>query len=131
MFLLILNEQQSSAFLSRPWLSIAVGAAVAGIAALFGGLSPYLLAALTIPLFECTLRYSSHFRAPQVILLGVAVAVFFAHATALAFMQHGYTGAQRFAINIAYAFTILVGAGIGGLMYQNAIRTSSLAANSK
>jgi hypothetical protein len=131
LFLLVLNEHQSSAFLGRPWLSIAVGSALTGIAALFGGLSPYLVAALVLPVLECALRYGSRLRVPQSLLLPVAVAALLAHAAFLAFMQGDAVGVQRLAVNIAYVFTILVGAGVGALIFRRAIATASLPEHAK
>ena len=125
MFLLVLNEHQSSAFLRRPWLPIAVGSALAGIAAFFGGLSLYLVAALVLPMFECVLRYGSRLRVPQAFLLPAVIAILVAHATFLAFMQNDAVGIARLAVNIAYVFTILVGAGIGGLIFRHEIAAAS------
>jgi hypothetical protein len=105
-----------------------VGGALTGIAALFGGLSLYLVAALILPVLECTLRYSSRLRVPQAVLLPVAVAVLLAHAAFLAYMQDGAVGVQKLAVNIAYVFTILVGAGVGGLIFRRAIAAAKLRA---
>lgn len=126
MFLLVLNQNQSSAFLGRPWISIALGGALTGIAALFGGLSLYLAAALILPILECALRYGARPRAPRAALLPLAVTVLLAHAAFLAFMQDGAVGAQKLAVNIAYVFTIVVGAGVGGLLFRRAIVAAKL-----
>jgi hypothetical protein len=120
-FLLVLNENQSSAFLARAWISIAMGSVLAGIAALLGGLSIYLAAALLLPVVECALRYGSRPRVPRTLLLPLAVAVLLAHAVFLALMQDGAVGAQKLAFNIAYVFTIIVGAGVGGLLFRREI----------
>lgn len=126
MFLLVLNENQSSAFLGKPWISIAVGSALSGIATLFGGLSIYLAAALILPVLECALRYGSRPRVPRALLLPLAVAVLLAHAVLLALMQDGAVGAQKLAVNIAYVFTIVVGAGVGGLLFRREIVAAKL-----
>lgn len=98
-----------------------MGSALTGIAALFGGFSLYLAAALILPILECALRYGARPRVPRVALLPLAVAVLLAHAVFLAFMQENAVGAQKLAVNIAYVFTIVVGAGVGGLLFRRAI----------
>jgi hypothetical protein len=121
MFLLVLNERQSAAFLKRPWLSLAIGGSLTAIAACFGGLSWYLLVALALPLLECVLRYGSRPRVPTAVLLPAAIAVLISHAVFLAFMQASAVGPQKIAVNIAYVSTVLVGAGLGALLYRRAI----------
>jgi hypothetical protein len=98
-----------------------MGSVLAGIAALLGGLSIYLAAALLLPVVECALRYGSRPRVPRTLLLPLAVAVLLAHAVFLALMQDGAVGAQKLAFNIAYVFTIIVGAGVGGLLFRREI----------
>jgi hypothetical protein len=130
-FLLVLNENQSFAFLGRPWISIALGSALTGIAAFFGGLSIYLAAALILPVLECALRYGSGYRVPRAALLPLAVVVLLAHAAFLAFMQDGTVGAQKVAVNIAYVFTIVVGAEIAGLIFRRGIVAEKLPKHAK
>lgn len=126
MFLLVLNEGQSTAFLNRPWLSIAVGGTLTGIAALFGGLSTYLIAALILPLLECALRYGLRPKTQRIALLPAAVAVLITHAVLLAFMQGNAIGVQKLAVNIAYVFTIVVGTGVGGVFFGGESRRQNI-----
>ena len=126
MFLLVLNERQSAAFLNRPWLSIAMGATLTGAAAFYGGLSLYLLVALTLPVLECALRFGSRLRVPQAALLPAAIGILISHAVFLAFMQDSAVGPQKIAVNIAYLSTVLVGAGIGALIFRRAIVVAKL-----
>ena len=103
----------------------AVGGTLTGIAALFGGLSLYLLVALTLPVLECVLRFGSRPRVPQAALLPAAIGVLITHAVFLAFMHGGVVGPQKIAVNLAYLSTVLVGTGLGALIYRRAIVAAS------
>jgi hypothetical protein len=61
----------------------------------------------------------------------LAVTVFLAHAAFLAFMQEGAVGAQKLAVNIAYVFTIVIGTGVGSLLFRRAIVAAKLPEHSE
>lgn len=113
MFLLVLHEKQAAVVFQKPWLFIAVGVCVVGGAAFFGGLSPYLCAAFALPLIEHALL-----RLPwaKPVLLPAAIAVFLSHAALLALLQGDLAGVQKLAANLAYVFTVVVGAGVGAVL---------------
>ena len=128
MFLLVLNEPQARSVLARPWLVLSLGTGVLAVAALFGGLSPYLLAAFAFPLLEFFLARITFLRSHRFGIALAAAAILIGHATFLAFMQLAAVGGQRLAVNFAYASAILVGAAIGVLLFGLGLGTEVVSA---
>lgn len=121
MFLLASNQHQAKAFLRRPGFCLLAGAGLLGGGAVFAGVSPILLAAAAIPVIELQLCYGAALRLPVRWWLAAGVAALLAHAVLLALIQGGVTGVEKLAVNLQYVGALLLGAGLGALIFRDAI----------
>ncbi len=131
MFLLVLNDPQARVVLARPRLTLSIGLFVFVPAVLLGGLSPYLVAAFALPLLEFRLARNQFLRTHRFGIALAAAAVLIAHATFLGFMQLDAAGAQKLAVNFAYASDILVGASVGLLLFGLGAQAETLSTEVK
>ena len=122
MFLIASNQQQAKAFLRRPGLCLLTGIALLGGCAVFVGVSPILLAAVAVPVIELQLCYGAALRLPVRWRLAAGVAALVGHAALLALIQGGVTGAEKLAVNLQYVGAVLLGVGLGALIFRDPIR---------
>jgi len=121
MFLVASNQQQAKAFLRRPGFCLLAGAVLLGACAVFVGVSPILLAAMAVPVIELQLCYGAAVRLPMRWWLAAGVAALVAHAVLLAFIQGGVNGAGKLAVNLQYVGAVLLGVGLGALIFRGSI----------
>ena len=115
MFLLVLNDSQSKAFLTRPFFTLTSGALLS-LSMFYSGVSPYFLAALLLPILEATAKFRFARHISDRLLLAIAVAALTLHAGALALAQKGAEPSAKLAVNLAYIGSILVGVGIASFL---------------
>jgi hypothetical protein len=121
MFLIASNQQQAKAFLRRPGFCLLVGAGLFGTCAVFAGVSPILLAAMAVPVIELQLCYGAVLRLPARWWLAAGVVALMTHAVLLALIQGGANGGEKLAVNLQYVGSVLLGVGLGALVFRGAI----------
>ena len=124
MFLLASNQQQARAFLARPWFCLSAGTVLLGGGAAFAGISPIFLAAAAVPVIELQLCYGAFFRLPVRLSLVVGVVALIAHAVLLALIQGRASGIEKLAVNLQYVGAVLVGTGLGALLFRDQIQNA-------
>jgi len=121
-FLLASNHQQAQAFLRRPGFCLLVGLGLLVGGAVFSGVSPIFLVAAAVPIIELQLCYGAVLRLPVRLWLAAGVAALVAHAVLLALVQGGAFGVEKLAVNLQYVGAVLLGTGVGALLFRGPIR---------